>query len=236
MRTLFLTTFLISISLFSQDHDDKKEEVNLYGGLPREVHPTEKATKWLANLQNNDGSWGKDNKRVLSSYVMLCFAAQGETPHSKRYGKSIKKLLAYLSEEAKQIIKIQKAGFEGAHILMALNEMAFMSGVKSVIPLCQQLDLLIKSEFNGDHWPTKENELIHNLICIRSFLYSQANGTETVNRRPYINTAIDWFNDTPIGEPNKERMIYSGYLSAYIGSGHTEELESETKRLKAHKN
>jgi len=62
---------------------------------------TSLALKWLAENQNNNGSWGIGNARyesiiALSSLATLAFLAHGETPDSERFGNTILKAIKFL--------------------------------------------------------------------------------------------------------------------------------------------
>lgn len=52
--------------------------------------------------QNEDGSIGETEKALCTSLVLLSFLSYGETFHSKKYGKEIKKMALFLAEKTSQ--------------------------------------------------------------------------------------------------------------------------------------
>ena len=228
-KNLFMFRVCLIFFIVSTSAEEEQPEPK-YGASPRTYSSAEKATMWLETVQNKDGSWGKENKRILSSYIMLTFAAQGESPNSKRYGERVKKLISWLSGEAEKMIIEQKAGIEGAHILMALNEAAYLSGVPGLIPLCRKLNVILQGEFSGGHWPSTKNELIFNLICMRSQLYSVAAKTASEENRKNLVQSIKW-----IKKNSKENPMINCYVSAYIRTHADKLLAEQLKEMKSQK-
>ncbi len=62
---------------------------------------TTRGLDWLANHQNEDGSWGAIYKPGMTSLAMLALFAHGETPMSEKYGEGILKGVKYLCSISK---------------------------------------------------------------------------------------------------------------------------------------
>lgn len=72
-----------------------------YGGSGRTEKAVSRGLQWLADHQNEDGSWGvtRGSKPALTALALLAFLAHGETPASQKYGSTvlsaIQKLIEY---------------------------------------------------------------------------------------------------------------------------------------------
>ncbi|OGV34040.1 MAG: hypothetical protein A2020_01055 [Lentisphaerae bacterium GWF2_45_14] len=70
----------------------------------------EKALNWLANNQNEDGSWGvyETSKYSFTAMATLAFLAHGDTPASQKYGqvivKALKKMLEWVDKKCNPYI------------------------------------------------------------------------------------------------------------------------------------
>lgn len=83
----------------------RKGAMKKYGGTPRGEQAVLKALRWLAKVQNEDGSWGdmqtESNKPqgvAVTSVATLCFLAHGETPSSEEFGKTVENALRRLCQ------------------------------------------------------------------------------------------------------------------------------------------
>ena len=69
-----------------------------YNGSPRGLPVVRKSLTWLANVQNEDGSWGTKHKAAHTGMAALVFLGHGETPLSKDYGDTVQRALNWLRE------------------------------------------------------------------------------------------------------------------------------------------
>jgi len=88
-----------------------------------------KALTWLANKQNDDGSWGENAGRqpAFTALAILTFLAHGETPQSQDYGpvvlRGLKKLIEYSDTVgANGVINNGGNGYGHAMVAYALSE------------------------------------------------------------------------------------------------------------------
>jgi hypothetical protein len=91
-----------------------------------------KGLDWLAEHQNDDGSWGdtaRSNMPAYTGLALLAFLGHGEEPASRRYGptvlKALKKLLAYLGAKGEGV----RGGYRHAIVLYALSEAYSLSRI-----------------------------------------------------------------------------------------------------------
>jgi len=81
-----------------QNRGKKGDSVKKYGGSPRGLSAVNKALKWLAKVQNQDGSWGDaGDKPAYTGMALLVFLAHGETPLSETYGNTVQNAMKWLS-------------------------------------------------------------------------------------------------------------------------------------------
>ena len=69
-----------------------------YGGSVAGQQSLAKALKWLASVQNPDGTWGDGHPVAMTSLALLTFLAHGETPKSKNYGTHVSKAISQLAQ------------------------------------------------------------------------------------------------------------------------------------------
>lgn len=100
--------------------------IKSHGSDPRSYTSFIKCLEWLAKVQNVNGSWGDDAKAGYSGLALLTFLAHGETPSSKRYGKTVKKAMKWLIED--KIDKNSQHGYPHAIKTYALAEAFAMTG------------------------------------------------------------------------------------------------------------
>lgn len=55
-----------------------------------------KALEWLRINQNQDGSWGTNDKEAMAGLGVLTFLAHGETVSSEKYGQTVERAIRYL--------------------------------------------------------------------------------------------------------------------------------------------
>jgi len=73
----------------------RKSAVAKYGGSKGGQNVVTKALKWLAMVQNDDGSWGNQSP-AHTGMALLTFLAHGETPLSEQYGTTVQKAMKWL--------------------------------------------------------------------------------------------------------------------------------------------
>ena len=55
-----------------------------------------RALEWLRINQNQDGSWGTNDKEAMAGLGILTFLAHGETTASEKYGPTVERAIRYL--------------------------------------------------------------------------------------------------------------------------------------------
>jgi hypothetical protein len=55
-----------------------------------------RALEWLRINQNQDGSWGTNDKEAMAGLGILTFLAHGETTASEKYGQTVERAIRYL--------------------------------------------------------------------------------------------------------------------------------------------
>ena len=73
----------------------RRSAVKKYGGSGGGQNSVTKALKWLAMVQNDDGSWGNQSP-AHTGMALLTFLAHGETPLSETYGTTVQKAMKWL--------------------------------------------------------------------------------------------------------------------------------------------
>ncbi len=77
-----------------------------------------RALRWLASVQNSNGSWGTNHQPAYTGIALLVFLAHGETPLSEKYGKTVQDAMRWLatyanSSDLKQIAHRRHSGAYG---------------------------------------------------------------------------------------------------------------------------
>lgn len=77
--------------------------VRKYGGSGGGQKAVNRALRWLASVQNEDGSWGNlggNGHPAHTGIALLVFLAHGETPLSEQYGKTVQTAMRWLANYA----------------------------------------------------------------------------------------------------------------------------------------
>ncbi len=70
--------------------EERVDALRKYGGDAGTEEAVLKALRWLAKVQNPDGSWGdRGNRPGISGLALLAFLGHGETPSSPEFGKNV---------------------------------------------------------------------------------------------------------------------------------------------------
>ncbi|MEO6739989.1 MAG: FHA domain-containing protein [Chthoniobacteraceae bacterium] len=70
----------------------------LNGMKPKSEEAVLRGLTWLALHQNEDGSWGENNKGAMTGFGVLCFLGHGELQDSPLYGATVGKALTWIFE------------------------------------------------------------------------------------------------------------------------------------------
>lgn len=111
-----------------------------YGALRVGQSAMRKGLKWLAKVQNPNGSWGTSGKYspALTGLALLAFLAHGETPNSMTYGgtviRAIKKLLEFTKDTKppRGYVKSDYNAYGHAIVAYALSETAALTQIPAV--------------------------------------------------------------------------------------------------------
>ena len=104
-----------------------------YGGSVAGQQSLAKALKWLASVQNPNGTWGAGHPEAMTALAILTFLAHGETPKSKNYGGHVSRGISQLAEwgKSKKFPLGQNKTrnvYEHALVAYALSEAYAMTG------------------------------------------------------------------------------------------------------------
>jgi len=89
-------TPLVMPSLYGGRSDKGKSgALKRYGGNKSGQDAVLKALRWLASVQESNGSWA--NNPAHSGLALLCFLAHGETPLSEEFGVVVQKSMQWLA-------------------------------------------------------------------------------------------------------------------------------------------
>ena len=106
--------------------------------------------RWLAKVQNADGSWGEKARHARTGMATLCFLALGETPSSSAlYGETVRKACEWMNKEvlkARGVIKGKKAAYQHGILAYALSE---AYGMTQNPKLRESMEIAIKVIIDG---------------------------------------------------------------------------------------
>jgi hypothetical protein len=105
------------------------------GGSKRGQASVNRALRWLASVQNKDGSWGNkgnDTDCGHTGLALLVFLAHGETPLSEKYGKTVQDAMRWLAEYGNQSdlnVKRRPMGYAHGIATYAISEAYAMTKI-----------------------------------------------------------------------------------------------------------
>ena len=118
----------------------------LNGMKPKSEQAVLRGLVWLAQHQNEDGSWGDQNKGAMTGFGVLCFLGHGELQDSPQFGKTVGRALTWIFENGTkneghlhmaQTFSSQGV-YEHAICAYALGEYYTMTKDKRVVNLLKQ--------------------------------------------------------------------------------------------------
>ena len=119
----------------------RKAAVGKYGGSGRGQAAVNRALRWLASVQNADGSWGtvggingtsKSGGCGHTGLALLVFLAHGETPLSEKYGKTVQDAMRWLATYGNQSdlnVKKRPMGYAHGIATYAISEAYAMTKI-----------------------------------------------------------------------------------------------------------
>ena len=133
----------------------------LNGMKPKSEEAVLRGLTWLALHQNEDGSWGENNKGAMTGFGVLCFLGHGELQDSPLYGAAVGKALTWIFENGNknegrlhmaQVFSSQGV-YEHAICAYALGEYYTMTKDKRVVKLLTQaIAHIIEGQGPGGGW------------------------------------------------------------------------------------
>jgi len=167
MRLLFVSVLAITLSgLFATpaatqppraDEPNKpvgvvpKDNVKMDDATKKAV---DKALKFLAEKQENDGSWGNT---AITGFTLMAFMANGHMPNQGDYGKQVAKGVRYLCSTAREdgYLVGSRGGNMYCHGMaaLALTQAYGMTGDEDVKKITKRaIELIIKTQNNEGGW------------------------------------------------------------------------------------
>jgi hypothetical protein len=117
----------------------RKNAVGKYGGSGRGQASLNRALRWLASVQNPNGSWGEGNGQSTepghcghTGLALLVFLAHGETPLSEKYGKTVQDAMRWLATYGNQSdlnVKKKPMGYAHGIATYAISEAYAMTKI-----------------------------------------------------------------------------------------------------------
>jgi hypothetical protein len=107
-----------------------------------------RALEWLRINQNQDGSWGTNDKEAYAGLGILTFLAHGETTASEKYGPTIERAIRYLvarQNEKGEFVKTEGSGGVYGHAICsyAISEAYGMTRIPSLKPVMERATQLL---------------------------------------------------------------------------------------------
>jgi hypothetical protein len=128
----------------------RNKEVAKHGGSKKGQDAVNKGLRWLARVQNDDGSWGTRKQHGRTGMALLCFLAHGETPLSPEYGQTVQKALQWIAKEADKGVMGSKRGYEHGIATFALAEGFGMTQIPALrSPLDKAIKVIIDGQQDG---------------------------------------------------------------------------------------
>jgi hypothetical protein len=119
--------------------------VRKYGGSGRGQRAVNRALRWLASVQNENGSWGEGNfmgqehsgHPAHTGLALLVFLAHGETPLSETYGKTVQTAMRWLagyanSDRLEQFAHKRPGGYSNGIAAYAISESYAMTKIPTM--------------------------------------------------------------------------------------------------------
>ena len=91
------TSTALSPSMFIGRTPESKQRLRTKHDAGETEESLLKALDWLAKNQRPDGSWGNSG---VTGLALLAYLANGDTPQSKRYGKTVSKAIQWLASSS----------------------------------------------------------------------------------------------------------------------------------------
>ena len=151
VRTQSILTY--SGPLGGRSASGRANGVKKYGGSKRGQANLNKALRWLAKVQNSNGSWGTDSP-AHTGIALLVFLAHGETPLSEQYGDTVQRAMKWLADygtdEKRMSVGINSQRAYGHGIATyAISESYAMTKIPFMqIAMEKCIDVIIKGQQN----------------------------------------------------------------------------------------
>ncbi len=157
LAVVFSGVFAVPASTQPPKADEKpmgvvpKDNVKMDADTKKAV---DKALKYLADKQENDGSWGNT---AITGFVLLAFMANGHMPNQGDHGKVVAKGVRYLCSTAREdgYLVGARGGNMYCHGMaaLALTQAYGMTGDEDVKKVTKRaIDLIIKTQNNEGGW------------------------------------------------------------------------------------
>ena len=131
------------------------------GMKPKSEEAVLRGLLWLAQHQNEDGSWGEEYQGAMTGFGVLCFLGHGELQDSPQFGKTVGRALTWIFENGTkneghlhmaQVFTSQGV-YEHAICAYALGEYYTMTRDKRVVNLLKQAIVhIIEGQGPGGGW------------------------------------------------------------------------------------
>ncbi|MEO6786039.1 MAG: prenyltransferase/squalene oxidase repeat-containing protein, partial [Chthoniobacteraceae bacterium] len=133
----------------------------LNGMKPKSEQAVLRGLAWLAQHQNEDGSWGENYKGAMTGFGVLCFLGHGELQDSPQFGTTVGRALTWIFENGMkneghlhmaQTFTAQGV-YEHAICAYALGEYYTMTKDRRVVNLLKQaIAYIIEGQGPGGGW------------------------------------------------------------------------------------